>query len=123
MIKCCRIVVLTLTLLTFAVTTGSAQGPSAAPSVVVRLPEWSRLTYEVPGLGDGAERAHQSVMTNTGWRTAIFAAGGGLLAAAITAAVKDEPGIHSAELTAFVAGAVTGVVASLWLGPKLFGKS
>ena len=113
-------------LLLLASTLGS--GPALAqeavvPSVVMKPTPWSSLSYLVPETGSHAGYGHQSVFKNTGWRTAIFAVGGGVLAVAITSATTDEPGFNSAEATALVAGAATGAIFSLFVWPALFGKS
>lgn len=92
-------------------------------SVVVARTPWSSLSYQVPGTAGQADYSQQSVFKSTGWRTAIFAVGGGVLAAAITSATTDEPGFKSAEATALVAGAATGAIFGLFIWPKLFGKS
>jgi hypothetical protein len=47
------------------------------PSVVVTRTPWSSLSYQVPGTAGQADYSHQSVFKSTGWRTAIFAVGGG----------------------------------------------
>ena len=101
---------------------GVAQSVAAPSSIVIQATPWSSLSYQVAEI-DGREHARQSVFKNTGWRTAIFAAGGGLLAGVIVGATTDEPGIKSAEITAFVAGAATGAVFSLLVWPALFGKN
>ncbi len=83
---------------------------------------WSSLSYETPMPGGNEQDARRSVISSTGWRTAIFAATGGILAAAITSATGDEEGFKSAEITALVAGAATGAIVSLLVWPWLFGK-
>lgn len=100
----------------------AAQVAEAPPSIVVQSAPWSSLSYEAPVHSGHEQSARGSVMSNTGWRTAIFAATGGVLAAAITSATRDEDGFKSAELTAFVVGAATGAIASLLVWPWLFGK-
>jgi hypothetical protein len=80
------------------------------------------VSYRVSDIEGQSQYAQKSVLKDTGWRTAIFAVGGGLLAGIIVNVTTDEPGIKSAEATAFIAGAATGAVFSLLIWPAIFGK-
>ena len=112
-----------LALVTLASVKGAAQASAVPPSMVMRATPWASLSYQVPDMDGRTQNAQKSVLKDTGWRTVIFAAGGGLLAGIIVNATNDEPGINGAEATAFVAGAATGAVFSLLVWPALFGKS